>query len=79
MQDNDRTGMLNEVCRFVSFTTSKVRMMKQIWKYIQSDYYRYSGRKLNPFQLFVKAVFSMNHCFRYSFWMRMASLGGVSA
>ena len=25
--------MLNEVCRFVSFTTSKVRMMKQIWKW----------------------------------------------
>lgn len=28
---------------------------------------------LSPFKLFLKAVFGVNHCFRYSFWMRMAS------
>ena len=52
--------------------------MKQIWKYIQSDYYRYTGKKISPFKLFLKAVFGVNHCFRYSFWMRMGKLG-VSA
>lgn len=54
---------------------------KQTWKYIQSDYYRYTGKKLSPFRLFLKAVFGINHCFRYSFWLRMAShkngIGGV--
>lgn len=50
--------------------------MKQIWKYIQSDYYRYTGKKLSPFKLFLKAVFGVNHCFRYSFWMRMGKSGG---
>lgn len=50
--------------------------MNQIWKYIQSDYYRYTGKILNPFQLFIKAVFGRNHCFRYSFWMRIANVGG---
>ena len=51
--------------------------MKQIWKYIQSDYYRYTGEKLAPFKLFFKAIFGVNHCFRYSFWMRFGSTGGV--
>ena len=50
--------------------------MKQVWKYIQSDYYRYSGKKLTPFQLTMKALFSRNHCFRYTFWMRLAAIGG---
>ena len=50
--------------------------MKQIWKYIQSDYYRYTGKVLSPLQLFVKAVFGPNHCFRYSFWLRLSKLRG---
>lgn len=50
--------------------------MKQIWKYIQSDYYRYSGKKLTPFQLTMQAIFGRNHCFRYIYWMRLASIGG---
>lgn len=53
--------------------------MKQIWKYIQSDYYRYTGKKISSFKLFLKAIFGVNHCFRYSFWMRMGKSGGVSA
>ena len=51
--------------------------MTQVWKYIQSDYYRYSGEKLTPVKLFTKAVFGSNHCFRYSFWMRLANAGGL--
>ena len=50
--------------------------MKQIWKYIQSDYYRYSGKKLSPLKLTIKAIFGSNHCFRYSFWMRLSAIGG---
>lgn len=51
--------------------------MKQVWEYIQSDYYRYSGKKLTPLQLTIKALFGTNHCFRYSFWMRMAGPKGL--
>lgn len=51
--------------------------MTQVWKYIQSDYYRYSGEKLTPVKLFTKAVFGSNHCFRYSFYMRLANAGGL--
>lgn len=51
--------------------------MRQVWKYIQSDYYRYSGKKLTSLKLFTKAVFGRNHCFRYSFWMRMANTSGL--
>ena len=51
--------------------------MTQVWKYIQSDYYRYSGEKLTPVKLFTKAVFGSNHCFRYSFWMRLANAAGL--
>ena len=54
--------------------------MNPVWKYIQSDYYRYSGKVLSPFKLFLMALFSINHCFRYSFWMRLACFtGGVLA
>ena len=49
--------------------------MNQVWKYIQSDYYRYTGKKCSPFKLFIKAVFGVNHCFRYSFWLRMSIKG----
>lgn len=51
--------------------------MKSVWKYIQSDYYRYTGKKLSPLSLTIKAIFSRNHCFRYSFWMRLANKRGV--
>lgn len=52
--------------------------MTQVWEYIQSDCYRYTGKKLSIFKLFTKAIFGTNHCFRYSFWMRMASRKGLS-
>ncbi len=50
--------------------------MKQVWKYIQSDYYRYTGKKVGPFKLFTEALFGINHCFRYSFWLRLSNSGG---
>ena len=50
--------------------------MRSVFKYIQSDYYRYTGEKINPFKLFFSAVFGRNHSFRYTFWMRLANLGG---
>lgn len=51
--------------------------MNQVWKYIQSDYYRHTGKVLSPFKLFVKAVFGVNHCFRYSFWLRLSKSRGI--
>lgn len=51
--------------------------MKQTFKYIQSDYYRYTGKVLSPFKLFLKAILGPNHCFRYSFWMRLSKRGNV--
>ena len=47
--------------------------MHPIWSYIQSDYYRYSEKVLSPIQLIFKAIFSNNHCFRFLFWLRLAS------
>lgn len=47
--------------------------MSQVWTYIQSDYYRYTGKVLSPFHLFLKAMFSWNYGFRYTFWLRLAS------
>lgn len=41
--------------------------MQQIWKYIQSDYFHYTGKVLNPFKLFMYAIFVINHCFRIHF------------
>ena len=44
-----------------------------VWKYIQSDYYRYTGKKLSPILLIKEALFSFNHCYRFTFWLRLAS------
>ena len=52
--------------------------MNQVWKYIQSDYYRYTGKILTPFKLFIQAVFGVNHCFRYTFWLRMSKRSGLA-
>ena len=35
--------------------------------------YRYTGKILSPMKLTLKALFSYNHCFRYSYWLRLAS------
>lgn len=65
------------VVRYHRLQRLAIDTMTKVWEYIQSDYYRYSGKKLTPIKLFTKAVFGRNHCFRYSFWMRLAGTGGL--
>lgn len=48
--------------------------LKEAWKYVQSDYYRYYGRKKGVLTILRKALFGHNHCFRYSFWLRMTAV-----
>lgn len=46
--------------------------MKELFLYIQSDYYRYTGKRGGGNA--VKYLFlGRNHCFNYSFWLRLAS------
>lgn len=45
--------------------------MKKVFEYIQSDYYRYTGKKASFFLMFLYSL--GNHCFRYCFWLRLAS------
>ena len=47
--------------------------MRGIYRYIQSDYYRYTGVMEGRFRLTLAGIFGRNHCFRYSFWLRLAS------
>lgn len=65
------------VVQYHRLLQNKINTMKQVWIYIQSDYYRYTGKVLSPSKLFAKAVFGKGHCFRYSFWMRLANTGGI--
>ena len=53
-------------------------IMKEIYKFIVSDYHRYyggdermGGGKL--IKILTKALSAKNHCFAYSFWLRLAS------
>lgn len=40
-------------------------------EYIRSDYYRYTGRRSSLIRMFLYSY--QNHCFRYSFWYRLAA------
>lgn len=51
--------------------------MKNIYRYIQSDYYRYTGVVGGVFRLTLAGIFGRNHCFRYSFWLRLASTSSL--
>lgn len=46
--------------------------MKKIFSYIESDYYRYTGKRANPNSLIWKALWGRNNAFRYSFWLRLS-------
>lgn len=46
--------------------------MKKILLYIESDYYRYTGKRANPCTLIRKAFFGRSNAFRYSFWLRLS-------
>lgn len=47
-------------------------MDKKIIEFIQSDYYRYTGKLLTFSRLTFYALIARNHCFAYSYWMRLA-------
>ena len=47
-------------------------MMKEIWKLIQSDYQRYTNAR-GGITMVMNALFAWNHCFTYSFWLRLAN------
>ncbi len=50
--------------------------LKEIFRYILSDYTRYYGNgrnKVSHFKLIFKALTRRNHCYTYSFWFRLAS------
>ena len=49
--------------------------MRRAIEFIQSDYYRYKGEKASFIKMFVYSL--SNHCFRYSFWLRLASVKNV--
>lgn len=49
--------------------------MKEIIKYIKSDYYRYKGgnaKAISLFKVIQYLVFGRNHGFKYSFWLRLS-------
>lgn len=51
--------------------------MKEVWEYIVSDYYRYYGKVDVALLILFTVFFRRNHCFRYSFWLRLSSrIGG---
>lgn len=45
--------------------------MDKVLTYIRSDYYRYTGKHSSLVRMFLYSY--RNHCFRYSFWYRLAS------
>ena len=48
-------------------------MYNQIFKYIESDYFRYTNRRASKKKLIAYLLFGRNHRFNYSFWFRLAS------
>lgn len=47
--------------------------MKEIWKYILSDFYRYYGMGGGKIKLLLIALTAKNHCFAYTFWLRLCT------
>lgn len=49
------------------------------WDLIKSDWLRYvkmGGQKNSSLSMISSAVFCLNHCFAYIFWMRLANIRG---
>ena len=47
--------------------------MKEVLEKIRSDYHRYTGKGEQPFgRIILYLLFGRNHCFNYSFWLRLA-------
>jgi serine O-acetyltransferase len=49
--------------------------LRVAWRYIKSDYHRYSGGGINS--LLIDALTARNFCFAYSFWLRLCRVGGI--
>ena len=47
------------------------------WQYIKSDYLRYYGTYHSAARIISAAIFSRNHCFQFSFWLRLAKKRGI--
>lgn len=47
--------------------------MKEIFEYIRSDYYRYTGKRGGVKDILLELFFSRNDSFKYNFWLRLAS------
>lgn len=47
--------------------------MKEIFQYIISDYYRYTGKIGGVKTILFHLLLRRNHCFNYSFWLRLSS------
>jgi len=49
-----------------------MKEIKQLYKYIQSDFVRYGG---NPtlLNILTTVLLGKNHCFSFSFWFRLGS------
>lgn len=47
--------------------------MTKTFRYIQSDYQRYTGNRGGVKTIIAYLLFGRNHCFNYSFWLRLAS------
>lgn len=47
--------------------------MNELFKYIQSDYHRYTNKLGGVKDIILYLLFKGNHCFNYSFWLRLAS------
>ena len=51
--------------------------MKELFRYVISDYYRYTGINGSAISIIKYLFFGRNHCFNYCFWLRFASRKNV--
>lgn len=51
--------------------------MKDLFLYIKSDYQRYNGEVGGVLKILRYLLFGRNHCFNYSFWLRLSSRKNV--
>ncbi|GHV08415.1 serine acetyltransferase [Spirochaetia bacterium] len=49
---------------------------RQIYEYIKSDYVRYGG-KPKLLKILINVLFGRNHCFVFSFWLRLCSTKNI--
>lgn len=48
-------------------------MMQNIFRYIRSDYQRYTGKIGGGGRIIAYLLFKRNHCFNYGFWLRLSA------